>query len=90
MVERRNGEKMNKSTFPYELVGLEIEVIKAANQSNVGIKGKVVDETRFLLKVEQAGKIKNLLKQNIIFKIKHNGQIVDGKTIVKRSEERLK
>ncbi|HLC88576.1 MAG TPA: ribonuclease P protein subunit [Candidatus Nanoarchaeia archaeon] len=81
---------MNKSTFPYELVGLEIEVIKAANQNNVGIKGKVVDETRFLLKVEQSGKIKRLLKQNITFKIKPSGRIIEGKTITKRPEERLK
>ncbi len=81
---------MNKNTFPYELIGLEIEVIKATNQNNVGIKGKVVNETRFLLKVKQAGKIKNLFKQNITFKIKPTGQIVDGKSITKRPEERLK
>ena len=81
---------MTKKTFPYGLIGTEIEVIKATNQSNLGVKGKVIDETKFLLKVEQAGRVKNLLKRTITFKIKNTGQVIDGKTIAKRPEERLK
>ncbi len=83
-------KKVNKKTFPHELIGLEIEVVKATNRCNKGIKGKVIDETKFLLKVAEAGKIKNLLKKNITFKIKNTGQVIDGKTIAKQPEERLK
>ena len=43
-----------------------------------------------MLKVEQNGKIKILLKKNIKFKIKETGQIIDGKEIIKRPEDRLK
>ncbi len=81
---------MNKKTFPNELIGTEIEVVKSTNSTNLGIKGKVVDETKFLLKIEQDGKVKNLLKKNITFKITNTGQVIEGKTIAKQPEERLK
>ena len=81
---------MNKKTFPHELIGMEIEVVKATNQSNLGIKGKIIDETKSSLKIEEDGKIKILLKKNITFKIQNTGQVIDGKTIAKQPEERLK
>ena len=81
---------MNKKTFPHELIGMEIEVVKATNQSNLGIKGKIIDETKSSLKIEEDGKIKILLKKNITFKIQNTGQVIDGKTITKQPEERLK
>ena len=81
---------MSKKIFPYELIGKEIEVVEATNQSNVGIKGMVIDETKVTLKVEDNNKIKILLKKNITFKIKNTGQVIDGKIIAKQPEERLK
>ena len=69
---------------------MEIEVVKATNQSNLGIKGKIIDETKSSLKIEEDGKIKILLKKNITFKIQNTGQVIDGKTITKQPEERLK
>ena len=72
------------------MIGTEIEVVKSTNSTNLGIKGKVVDETKFLLKIEQDGKVKNLLKKNITFKITNTGQVIEGKTIAKQPEERLK
>ena len=81
---------MNKKTFPHELIGTEIEIIKSTNSSNLGIQGKVIDETKSLLKIEQNHTIKSLFKKNITFKIKNTGQVIDGKSIIKRPEERLK
>tara|TARA_Y100000034_G_C6547671_1_gene236512 strand:+ start:107 stop:358 length:252 start_codon:yes stop_codon:yes gene_type:complete len=81
---------VKKLTYPYGLIGEKITIVKAANQSNESITGIVVDETKSTIKVEQEGKIKTLLKKNITFKIEKTGQVIDGKTIAKKPEDRLK
>ena len=81
---------MKKTIYPGELIGEEIEVIEAKNTSNLSIKGKVVDETKTTLKVEQSGKFKTLLKNNITIKLTKSGKILSGQEIAKRPEERLK
>ncbi|MFH1682397.1 MAG: ribonuclease P protein subunit [Candidatus Woesearchaeota archaeon] len=81
---------MRKKIYPYELIGREIEVITSTNPSNLHLQGKVVDETKYTLKVIQGEKTKTLLKNNITFKIKKNNLIIEGKTITKRPEERIK
>ena len=55
-----------KKKFPYELVGEELEVVDSTNKADLGIKGKVVDETKATLKVEQGDKIKTLLKNTVV------------------------
>ncbi len=76
--------------FPHELIGKEITITKADNPSLFGLTGKVVDETKFTLKVKYEGKTKVLLKRNITFKIGAIGQTIEGKGIAKKPEERLK
>lgn len=82
--------KRKKPEFPYELIGEEIEIVESPNKSMVGMKGKIVDETKQTLKIRQEGKTKTLLKQAITFRLKKNNQIISGKEINHRSEERLK
>jgi len=79
-----------KTIYPHELVGEEIEVLESKNTANLKVKGKVVDETKMTLKVEQGNKVKTLLKNNIKFKLVRSGQIIIGQEIAKRPEERLK
>ena len=79
-----------KTLYPYELIGEEIEVVDSTNKANLQIKGKVVDETKTTLIVEQGKKVKTLLKNNIVFKLISSGQIIKGQEIAKRPEERLK
>ncbi len=81
---------VRKPIYPHELIGEKISVIKAKNKSNLGIKGIIVDETKFTIKVEKEGKIKTLMKKNITLKIEKTGQIVDGGSIDKRPEDRIK
>ena len=76
--------------YPYELIGKEIEVTEADNKFNCGLKGKIIDETKLTLKIEQKGKIKTLLKKNITFKLSQTGQVIAGKTLAKKPEERIK
>ncbi len=75
-------------TYPYELIGKKITIIKSKNKDNLKISGKIVDETKHTIKVSHQGKIKTLMKNNITFQIKD--LIIEGKTITKRPEERVK
>ena len=79
-----------KKIFPHELVGKEIEVVSSKNKQNLGLKGKVIDETKHTLKISHQGVNKTLLKGNVTFKIKSLNLTIEGKTIIKRPEERIK
>ncbi len=79
-----------KSTFPFELIGEEIEVVAATNSSLQGVRGKVIDETRNTLVVLQGAKTQRMLKQGITFRLCRTKQIIDGASILKRPEERIK
>jgi len=79
-----------KKTFPYELIGEEVEVVSSTNPSNLGMIGKIVDETKFTLKIKISKQIKTVFKRNIVFRLKKNHLVLDGKDLVKRPEERLK
>ena len=81
---------VKKKIFPYELIGEKIEILHSKNKSNLGIKGKVIDETKMTLKIKWGEKVKTLLKNNITFKIVRNDQIITGQEIMKRPEEEIK
>ena len=78
----------SKKIFPLEIIGREITIVDSTNKSHIGLRGKVVDETKNTIKIEQQGKIKTLLKNNIKFKM--DKIVIDGKSIMKRSEDRIK
>ncbi len=80
----------SNSGFPHELIGKEITITRADNHGLLGITGKVVDETKFTLKIKHKGTVKMLLKKNIAFRIGATGVVIEGKNIAKKPEERLK
>lgn len=71
-----------------ELIGLVVEVVEAKNKALVGIKGKVVDETRNMVVVGD----KKLVKDQVVFDVHYDGKKVrvEGRRLVGRPEERLK
>jgi ribonuclease P protein subunit POP4 len=77
-----------KEAFRDEIIGCEIKVIDALNKSLVGIRGKAVDETKNTITVETTSGEKKILKEQAKFEI--NGIIIDGKSLAKRPEERIK
>ena len=81
---------MKKAVFPHELIGEEIIVVKTANPALFGITGKIVDETKATIRVLQEGKIKTALKRALVLQLIRTGKIIDGKTLLKRPEDRLK
>lgn len=76
--------------YPHELIGQDVEIMKSTNPSQMGIKGKIIDETKETLKIEKNGRQIVLLKKTITFKLSKTGEIISGRDIAKRPEDRLK
>ncbi len=81
-----------KKVYPYELIGEEIEIISSKNKNNLGLCGKIIDESKTTLKLEIKSKEKSitLIKNNLMFKLSRSGKIIEGISLLKRPEERLK
>lgn len=81
-----------KNVVQHELIGLEVEVVAAKNRALEGIRGKIIDETRETIVVEEEGRLKRLMKSQITIKTKIRGEeiLINGKILVGRPEERIK
>jgi ribonuclease P protein subunit POP4 len=77
----------------HELIGLRVRVAESANRKNVGITGKVIDETRNIFVIEKTnGKEVRLAKEHNVFVFFLNRQKVriEGDVLVGRPEDRIK
>jgi ribonuclease P protein subunit POP4 len=83
-----------QNIFRHELVGLPIEVAESSHSGYKGIKGKVVDETKNTIKIEDdQGNEKIIPKKVATFHFKlQDGSIIEinGKIIAIRPENRIK
>ena len=75
-----------------ELIGLEAEVINAKNKDLIGIKGRIIDETKYTLVLDTDKGIKKVLKAQATFKLPYKGKnlAVEGKLLIGRPYERLR
>jgi ribonuclease P protein subunit POP4 len=77
----------------HELIGLKVEIAESANRKNVGIKGRIVDETRNIFVIEkQGGKEIKLAKEHnvFVFHLDRHKVRIDGGILVGRPEDRIK
>lgn len=82
---------MRHSTlYPHELIGEEVEIVASTNHSQLGMKGKIVDETKSTLRMRVAGVTKTVLKQTVTLKLTRNNRVIPGEMLTKRSEDRVK
>jgi ribonuclease P protein subunit POP4 len=72
--------------FPNELIGKKVTVVQSTNSKLLGISGEIVDETKSTITIGN----KMLLKSAITIKINETGQIIPGKDIMKKPEDRIK
>ena len=82
-----------KNLIRHELIGLTAEVVESNNQSQIGIIGMVVNETKNLLVIETKKHMKKIQKKgsSFIFKIPSGKRVkVDGNIIAVRPEDRIK
>ncbi|MBU0472016.1 MAG: ribonuclease P protein subunit [Nanoarchaeota archaeon] len=72
-----------------EYIGSDIEIIESTNKTLIGLKGKVIDETKNTISIKtKNNETKKLLKNVLKFKI--GQKIIDGKTITKKPQDRIK
>jgi ribonuclease P protein subunit POP4 len=77
-----------KNILRHELIGLYCTVIKSKNKSNIGLSGKITDETMKTIVISE----KRIPKQDTIFRIFINDKNVDidGNYLTSRPEDRIK
>ena len=75
-----------------EFIGRYAEVTEAKNKCLIGVKGKIVDETKNMLTIATQHGEKKLIKDQIVLNVHFNGKIyrIEGKYLIGRPEERLK
>ncbi|MBD3304680.1 ribonuclease P protein subunit [Candidatus Woesearchaeota archaeon] len=75
-----------------ELIGRTVEIVGSANRANIGLRGRVVDETKNLLVIETSSGLKKPLKKTSVFQISYLGDkiTVKGVLLMGAPEERIK
>ena len=81
-----------KKNKPYigELIGKQIQIVEATNETLRGMQGKIIDETKMTITIKQGVKQKMLLKSSISVRLQSTQQILIGKELIGRPEERIK
>lgn len=77
----------------HELIGLEAEVIDSRNRSQVGIRGRIIDETMKTLLLETPKGRKRVFKRDVKLLVElPDGTLVlvEGRELLGRPEDRLK
>ncbi|MDH7593923.1 MAG: ribonuclease P protein subunit [Methanomicrobiales archaeon] len=81
-----------KNIIRHELVGLHAEVIEASNPAQIGISGRIVDETKHMLVILTKNGPRRIQKRDSVFRLAlPDGVIVEvrGSAIDTQPERRL-
>ncbi len=81
------------SLVRHELIGLHAKVLKSTNPSNIGIEGRIIDESFKTISISSGGKERKVFKENVVMLIElPTGQKVqvEGKLLLGRPWERIK
>ena len=69
------------------LIGKDCVIVESTMNSIVGLKGKIIDETKNMIRIESAGK--RIYIPKICVNMLVNGNIIYGKDIMKRPVDRV-
>lgn len=79
-----------KDILKKELIGSEIKVTWAKNKANIGIEGRIIDETKNMLTIDTEKGLKKLIKKEIRMKLMKEKTTINGELLVGRPEDRIK
>ena len=77
----------------HELIGIECKIVSSPNKYQIGLVGRIIDETKNLLILEnEKNKVKKIEKKGRVFRLKLDDKIVEilGDDIIGRPENRIK
>lgn len=75
----------------HEMIGLDTKVLQSTNSQINGISGKIVDETKNMFVLKTKNGLRSIAKNHNkwFFSINEQKIILDGKSLSKRSQDRL-
>ena len=81
-----------KNILKHEIIGHPVRVVKCQDPNNMGIAGKVVDETQNMFVIETKTGEKGVPKKEctFLFFLKDEDVEVNGALLVGKPEERIK
>ena len=76
----------------HEIIGLQVRIAGSKNKANLGVEGKIIDETKSTITIKTKKGRKMLFKNNIKIELKIGSRkiLVDGSRFAGRPEERIK
>jgi ribonuclease P protein subunit POP4 len=85
--------KVTPDIIRSEFIGTQVKVVKSKHPNDIGLSGKIVDETRNTFSILQEGKRKTVIKDLAVFHFKlSDGTIVEinGALLGGKPEDRFK
>lgn len=83
-----------RNILQHEIIGLQARVAESRNPYQVGLEGKIIDETmKTVVLLTSSGERKRVLKNDVKLLLQLPDRtlvLVDGKELVGRPEDRLK
>lgn len=92
MLEGGNYKITRKNLLAHELIGLRAVIKKSPDPNKIGIRGKIIDETKNMVMLETKNGVKKMAKKEVWLEIKLGREaiLVDGNLLVARPEDRTK
>ena len=80
-----------KNIINHEFIGLDTEIVESSNSQLIGLNGRIMDETKSMIRINTEKGIKSIAKSenNWKFSINNKDIIVKGSKIAKRPSDRL-
>lgn len=85
--------KVTPDIIRCELIGTDVQIAGSSHHGNVGMSGKVVDESRNTFTILCKGKRKTIVKDSSVFRFEFSDRTVveiNGRLLAGRPENRLK
>lgn len=75
-----------------ELIGKNIKVANSPNMNNVGIKGRIIDESKNMIAIDAGDRVCNIPKTGTVFRVAFGDAWYDihGDAILLKPEDRTK
>lgn len=72
------------------LTGREIEITDSKNKSLIGKKGRVIEETKNTIVMEEKNKRTKIIKTHVKLKILEENEEISGKKLARKIKNRIK